>query len=708
MCAMESSSTLVAKELSWLSFNERVLQEAEDLTTPLIERIRFLGIFSNNLDEFFRVRVADVRRIAAFSYGQKKQEADELLGSIRHKVLSLQIQFDKILQAIIKELEQHNIFMVNEKELSPEQAAFVVKYFKTHVLDNLSPVLVDDKLALPEFHDYAIYFAIKILHAEGFYYALAEIPTEENSRYVLIPNAGRAKSSIIIVDNIIRYCLPLLFDGTLEFNSVEAYTFKVTRAAELELGDGITQSMLDKVSSSLKKRQNADPVRMIYDQSMPADLLEFLVRKFKLSTYDSIIAGGRYHNSKDFISFPNVGPKSLEFRPVSPLISHAFEHAKTPFDAIRVEDILLYYPYHNFNYLVEFIRTAAIDPKVKSIKMSLYRVAENSKIISSLINAARNHKEVTVVVELTARFDEQANIEWARQLQDARVNVIFSVAGLKVHSKLILIGRHENNRIRYYTHIGSGNFNEESARFYTDLSLFTYDQEIGHEVEQVFDYIRYPYKQYDYKHLLVSPVNFRKSFRALIQREIENAKAGNFAAIEIKCNNLVDTEIVSLLDGASRQGVKVKLIVRGMCTLAPRNELPETIPTKNNLQITSIVDRYLEHARVYTFHNNGNPLYYMGSTDLMTRNLDYRVEVITPINSAACKSMLQTIFDLQWSDNVKARVIDALQANTYHSTYHGTRAKKKARSQETIRRYLTRKETTNLLKKNGQENGKGP
>ncbi len=696
MSPNDTSSNPIAKELSWLSFNERVIQEAENPATPLIERIRFLGIFSNNLDEFFRVRVADVRRIAAFSYGQKKEQADQLLGDIRSRVLELQKRFTVILQEIIEMLEQHDIDLVNETELNESQGAFVEQYFRSNVWDNLNPVLLDDKLPLPEFRDYAIYFAIKIHQKDSYSYAVTEVPNSNTPRFVIIPSAEGSKKSIIIVDNIIRYCLPQLFEGILDFTRVEAYIFKVTRDAELELGEGITQSMIDKVSNSLKRRQKADPVRMVYDESMPQDLLDFLVRKLKLTNYDSIMAGGRYHNSKDFITFPNVGPKSLEFKATKTLQSQYFRQAKTAFDAIAAQDILLYYPYHTFDHIIEFIRMAAIDPKVKFINMSLYRVAADSKIINSLINAATNQKKVTVVVELTARFDEQANIEWARRLQDADVNVIFGIDGLKVHSKLLLVGRLENSRLRYYTHIGTGNFNEKTAKYYTDLSLFTYDQDIGKEVEQVFDYIRHPYKQYSYQKLLVSPVSFRKRFGELIQQEIDNAIAGKCAEIAIKCNNLFDKDIVALLEAASQQGVKVKGIVRGMCTLCPNtNEIhneEDNVEIDKQLEIISIVDRYLEHARIYIFHNDGDPVYYMGSADLMTRNIDHRVEVVTPISNEANKAMVQKIFDLQWQDNVSARIIDSTQSNQYRQAD----GKKKVRSQDAIRRYLTtlERETT--------------
>jgi polyphosphate kinase len=680
----------LAKELSWLSFNARVLQEASDASVPTIARLRYLGIFSNNMDEFFRVRVADVRRLASFSKSAEQERYKQLLKQIQQRVIEQQRRFDEVYFDLLKELRKHQIYLIDERQLDPDQAIYVQRYFERSIEPELEPVLLDDAHPLPELTDASIYLAIKLHCEQHVRYALLEVPTENLRRFIEIPpQQGQRGQVFIVLENIIRHCLPQVFRSVFPIQRAEGYVIKVTRDAELEIDEGITQSLLDRVSSSVKRRRKADPVRFVYDNQMPEDLLSYLTRRLNLGRYDSLIPGGRYHNSKDFINFPRVGPNSLDFRPLPEIAVPELEADPNILACIRHQDALLYYPYNSFNYVIEFLKTAAIDPAVKSICISLYRVARQSHIVDALITAVRNHKKVTAVVELQARFDEEANISWARRLTEAGAEVIFGIPGLKVHSKLILVTRQEGSRLRHYTHVGTGNFNEKTAGIYTDFSLLTYNQDIGADVANVFDFIKYTYHRPRYRELLVSPHSNRNNLAALINDEIDVARAGEAAAITIKCNNLVDERLIDKLYEASQAGVKIRLIVRGMCTLAAGEK-----GLSENVEAISIVDRFLEHPRVFIFHNRGQPLYFISSADLMTRNLDYRVEVTCPIHDPKLRQKIQTIIDLQWADNVKARVLDRLQTNPMRKLKGPN-----VRSQEAIHRYLASGELPAALEK---------
>jgi polyphosphate kinase len=677
------------KELSWLSFNARVLQEAADPTVPALQRLRYLGIFSNNLDEFFRVRVADVRRLATFAKSAEQERYKKLLEQIQRRVMELQRRFDRVYLELMVELRRHGIYLINEQQLEPHQAQFAEAYFQRVVQPELEPVLLDDEHPLPELNDASIYLAIKLQSAQQTRYALLEIPSDRLGRFVEIPpRKGQKGTVFLVLENIIRHSLPKVFRHVIPIDSAGAYTIKLTRDAELELDEGITQSLIDKVSSSLKRRRKADPVRFVYDAEMPEDLLQYLQRRFNLGRYDSVIPGARYHNSKDFMSFPRIGAATLEYKPLPEVPVPEFQCETNIFECLRQQDVLLHYPYQSFNYIAHLLQTAAIDPAVKQIHISLYRVAKQSHIVDALLNAVRNHKKVTAVVELQARFDEEANISWARRLTDGGVNVIFGIPGLKVHCKLILIGRQEGNRLRYYTHVGTGNFNEKTASVYTDFSLLTYNQEIGQDVANVFDFIQFTYHRPRFRHLLVSPHSNRSNLVALINDEIDAAEAGDRAAITLKCNNLVDERLIEKLYEASQAGVQIRLIVRGMCGL-----IPGVKGLSENIEAISIVDRFLEHGRVFIFHNRGNPLYFISSADLMTRNLDYRVEVTCPVYDPRLQQRLHDIIEIQWHDNVKARVIDATQSNGLRE-----RPGPRIRSQEAIHRYLMRGELPSALR----------
>jgi len=669
------------RELSWLSFNARVLQEAQDKEVPLIQRVRYLGIFSNNLDEFFRVRVAEVRRLISLSSGKRHQRAEKLLAAIQYRVLLLQQDFEVIYAKLLRELARKGVYLINETQLQDDQLAFVEAFFHSKVLPELEPILLRDDQPIPNLADESLYLAVDIDTNSGPQYALLEVPTNRLGRFIEIPGRKGGKGRVFIVlDNIIRACLPQVFRGVFEIDAVSAYCFKFSRDAELEIDASINESLITKMASGLKQRRRADAVRFVFDEQIPKRMLDYLRKRFGFGRYDSMIPGARYHNSKDFMSFPNAGSKTLEFKPLPTIPVDRLDTEGSIFTAIREQDVFLYFPYHAFDYLLDVLKTAALDPNVVAIRICLYRVAKNSRVVDALVNAKDNGKAVQVVVELAARFDEQANIAWAQRLTDAGIEVIFGIPGLKVHSKLFLIERRESQKLCYYSHIGTGNFNENTARLYTDFSLLTFDQSIGRDVAKVFDFLKYNYRRPEYEQLLVSPHSSRPGLMAMIDREIKHARDGYRAEIILKCNNIVDPQFSSKLYEASQAGVEIRLIVRGMCSLTPG------VPgLSENIQAISIVDRYLEHARVYVFHNRGRPDYYFGSADLMTRNIDFRVEVLCPLRDPEAQKTVQDILDQQWHDNVKARRINIEQDN---ASLLPAKHSGKLHAQETIYRYL--------------------
>ncbi|OEC43080.1 polyphosphate kinase 1 [Aeromonas sp. DNP9] len=687
---MSTDKQYEEKELSWLSFNERVLQEAMDKTVPLIERVRFLGIFSSNQDEFFKVRVSDVkRRILINEVHGGDDEAKVLLRAIQQKVMALGEAFDNTYKELLIALARHNIFLVNENQLSDAIQKWLRVFFKEKVLRHIIPILLNKEVNPVKFlKDEYTYLAIEMKkNGQVIQYALVEVPTDDLPRFFQLPPEGtRRKKQIIILDNVIRFCLDEIFKGFFDYDEIAAYAVKLTRDAEYDLSDQLDLSLVDKMSDGLKQRLTAMPVRFVYEREMPAAMISFLKLKLQISSYDAIMPGGRYHNFKDFIGFPNVGRDYLENPKLPALDCRDFDGFVNAFDAITKQDILLYYPYHKFHHFTELVRQAAFDPAVSAIRINIYRVAKKSRIIHSLIDAANNGKKVTVVVELRARFDEAANIDWANILTDAGVKVVFGVPSLKIHSKLCLITRHENGEAVRYAHIGTGNFNEKTAKIYTDFSLLTRNPDITAEVEGVFEYIEYPYKRYKFNHLLVSPINSRRQLYRLIDNELSNAKAGQPSGIILKINNLVDKDLINRLYAAGQAGVPIQMIIRGMCALRPG------VPgLSDNIKVISIIDRFLEHPRVMVFHNKGNPQLYISSADWMSRNIDGRIEVGTPIYDERLKQRIMDILELQLSDTCKARVIDADQQNEY--VKRGNR--RKIRSQVAIYDYLKRIESNN-------------
>ncbi|HAS6348882.1 TPA: polyphosphate kinase 1 [Vibrio vulnificus] len=679
---MSADKFYIEKELSWLSFNERVLQEAADKTVPLIERIRFLGIFSNNLDEFYKVRFSDVKRRILINREQGGNDISKhLLSKMQSKALKLNERFDELYNELIRDMARRHIFLVNESQLDEAQQKWIVKYFQKEVLPHITPLMLTDEIDVLQFlKDEYAYIAVELKQQEQAKYALLEIPTDHLPRFIMVPEQkGKRKKTIILLDNIIRFCLNDIFRGFFDYDELNGYAMKMTRDAEYDLRHEVEYSLLEQMSEGLSQRLTALPVRFVYEREMPEEMLKYLCFKLKISHYDSLIPGGRYHNFKDFIAFPNVGRDYLENKPLPPLACADFEGYANAFDAIRNQDILLHYPYHSFEHITELVRQASFDPKVVSIKINVYRVAKNSRLMNSLIDAVHNGKRVTVVVELQARFDEEANIEWSKRLTDAGVHVIFGVPGMKIHAKLLLITRREEDDFVRYAHIGTGNFHERTARVYTDFSLLTADQELAAEVRGVFAYIMNPFRPIKFRHLIVSPRNSRSQLYRLLDNEIHSAQAGKKATITLKVNNLVDKGLISKLYAASSAGVKIRMIIRGMCSLVPGLE-----GISENIEIISIIDRFLEHPRVLVVHNDGEPLVYISSADWMERNIDNRIEVMSPVRDTRIKQRIIDILNIQFTDTVKARRIDKEMSNNY--VERGNR--KKIRSQIAIYDYL--------------------
>lgn len=680
---MLKNSKFINREISWLSFNERVLQEAADPRVPVIERLRFLGIFSNNLDEFFRVRVATLKRLVLL--GKKAKVAihykpKKILEDVQKKVLSQSLLFEKIYNEVQLELRKHKVFIIKETQLNAAQKEFVKNYFDERVRPALVPIMINQVKSFPYLKDKTIYLAVKLsvtnkpLQKQ---FSLIEIPTDVVDRFIILPSTNQ-NQYVILLDDIIRYNLPEVF-SFFSFDKIEAYTIKLTRDAELDIDNDISQSFIDKISKSVKARTKGEPVRFVYDASIPKDLLDFIKLKMKLHDLDNLIPGGRYHNFKDFMKFPPMGSKELMYEKLKPLKHKMLQTNQSFFEVLKKQDIMLHYPYQSFSHFIDLLREAAIDPNVKTIRITLYRLAKKSMVINALSNAAQNGKNVVAVLELQARFDEEANIKWAKHLQEQGIQVIYGVAGLKVHSKFCLISRMENGKLNHYANVTTGNYNENTSTVYCDDSLLTADSRITKEVEQVFDFFEKNYKVHNYKHLVLSPHSTRKKLVRLIQNEIEVAEKGKRAEIFLKMNSLVDEQMISLLYEASRAGVKIRVVVRGICAL-----IPGIAGLSENIEVISIIDRLLEHSRIFIFHNEGEPLYFMSSADWMSRNLDNRIEVTCPIYDPRLQQELKDILEIQWKDNVKARIIDAQLKNE-----HRTPSTNKAiRAQEKIYNYL--------------------
>ncbi len=665
---IKTKNQYVNREISWLWFNERVLQESTDPNVPLIERLRFLGIYSNNLDEFFKVRYATVKRIVEAGKKGKSvlggEIAKDLLEEITKIVINQQARSVNILKEIQAELEGQNIFIIKETQLNAKQRDFVKDYFLQNVSPQLMTIILNDLTEFPTLKDTAAYLAVKMIiigdqiaEKKEKRYALIEIP-KGIDRFVELPKEGD-KSYIIILDDLIRYCLRSIFT-MFEYESISAHMIKITRDAELDMDNDLSKSFIAKISSSVEHRKVGDPVRFVYDKSIAKDTLSFLKEKMNIEDTDSVIPGGRYHNRRDYMGFPSLGRQDLMYDKITPLPVKGFSMEGSLLEQIAQKDYLQYTPYHTFSYVIKFLREAALDPKVRSIKITVYRLASNSQVAASLINAVKNGKQVTVQIELQARFDEQANIEYAEQLQAEGVKLIFGVPGLKVHSKVCVIEREEEGGMKRYGFISTGNFSEATARIYTDYTLFTAHEAILKELNKVFAFFETTYKINKYKHLIVSPHYTKSTFLKLIDNEIACALVGKEAYIKIKMNSFTSYKMVDKLYEASRAGVKIQLIIRGTCCLVPGVK-----GMSENIEAISIVDKFLEHPRIFIFGNDGASKVYISSADWMTRNLDNRVEVGCPIYDEDIKQELLDTFEMSWRDNVKARVFSESQDNAY-------------------------------------------
>lgn len=655
---MSKTPKYINREISWLDFNARVLQEANDENVPLLERLRFLGIFSNNLDEFFQVRYATVKRIAQSSKTGKKvfagRSAEALLKEITNKVIDLQDKSLITLNAIYEEMERENIFFIDQNEVLPEQEEFLKNYF----IQNVNPALVTIILSQKRVQDLTSNKAFLIVtmeldkaSGEQYIYALIEIP-KNAKRFVVLPKNEDGKQYVMMLDDLIRYHYHMIF-SFFNYKSIQSHMVKITRDAELDLEEDVSISYVEKITLSVKDRMISDPVRLVYDKDIPDVTLGFVMEKLNIDSTDSLIPGGKYHQRRDYMDFPSLDRQDLLYSSFPPLPITGLSLEENILDAIDQRDYLLYAPYQDFSYVIKFLREAALDPKVKSIKITIYRLSKASHIASALINAAKNGKKVLVQIELQARFDEENNINFAEQLEAAGVQLIFGIPGLKVHSKICVIEREHNKKNRRFGFVSTGNFNESTAKIYTDYTLFTANQKILKEVNKVFNFLEVSYKLKKYKHLIVSPHYSASILSKLIDKEIQNHKNGIPSGISLKLNNITNHPLIDKLYEASQAGVKVKMIVRGICCLIPGvNGMSE------NITVVSVVDKFLEHPRVFIFENGGDNKIYLSSADFMTRNIENRVEVACPVYDKELQQQILDTFNISWNDNTKGRIVN--------------------------------------------------
>jgi len=666
---------IINREISWLQFNARVLQEAIDPAVPVIERMKFLGIFSNNRDEFFRVRVASLNRLVKLNkkYPDEKDDPKRILSDIYEIVAEQEIVFTETYFKIKKELAHNGIFIVDEKQLTDEQGEFVKNFYQEEMRQYLFPIMLENFQKNTSIKDGSIYLAVEMISSKEVLkhkYALIKVPQHSLSRFLVLPGA-KDKCFIILLDDVIRYCLADIF-SIFGFDTFNAYTIKITRDAELDIDEDISKSFLEKMSESLKQRKRGAPVRFVYDNEIPQAALIKIMKKLKISADDNMRSGGRYHNFKDFMAFPNIGPKELRYPDFPPVAHKDIPENKSIIGILKEKDIMLHYPYQSFKYIIDFLREASIDPLVTEIKMTFYRAAKYSNVVNALVNAVRNGKKVTVFLEIQARFDEEANIILAGKLHDEGVKIIPTIPGYKVHSKLICVKRRENNQDVFYANISTGNFNESTAKVYADSSLMTANHKIAAEVDKVFRLFETRYMPPVFNTLIVSPFHLRNWIIRRLDNEIKNVKEGKDAWVIIKLNSLVDKKIVRKLYQASKVGVKIQMIVRGICVL-----IPGVKGVSENIEVISIVDRFLEHSRVFVFCNNKDNSYFIGSADWMPRNLDHRIEVVTPVYDKSIKKEIIEMLQIQLKDNCKARICDEKGINRYRKT----KSKKKIRSQ---------------------------
>jgi len=651
------------RDISWLKFNERVLQEAQDPTVPLIERIRFLGIHSNNMDEFFRVRYSFIRRLKLS--GVEEEDANlegyspgDLLKILSEMVTEQQRKSQVIYDELEVELSKYDVEIITERDLTSKQSEFIKEFYQSKISSALTTLMLNQTRAFPYLRDKSIFLALRLIKGKEEQFSIIEVPSAAYGRFIVLPKYG--KQFIMYLDDVLRHNLGSIFH-TIKYDRIEAHTVKITRDAELSLDDDVSKSFMEQVQKGLMNRREGDPVRVVYDQEISGQTLGELVKGLGITEFDTLIPGGRYHNKKDLVKFPNVGRKELEHQ-VLPQVSHPdLDVDRSILQVLQKKDVLLFTPYHDFGHVIRLLREAAIDPLVRQIKVTLYRLADESRIISALVNAAKNGKSVTVFIELQARFDEANNIKWTNKLRSEGIKVVSGVPGLKVHSKLTLIRRDEGKeKLVDYCVIGTGNYHEGTAKIYTDYHLMTCDKRIAKEARKVFTFIESPYKHYKFRHLLVSPNSTREGLYALIDREIEHARQGREAKFWVKINSVSDHGMIRKLYEASAAGVKIRMVVRGINCMQLENE-----EYSDNIEAISIIDRFLEHTRAFCFHNNGVEEYYISSADWMSRNLNRRVEVTVPIYDDQLRRQLRDHFDILWKDNTKTRWFTKGQSNTY-------------------------------------------
>ncbi|MAW09333.1 MAG: polyphosphate kinase 1 [Flavobacteriaceae bacterium] len=654
----------VNREMSWLNFNERVLEEASDKTVPLIERLRFLGIFSNNLDEFFQVRFASVKRIAQSGKSGKKVlggiEAKDLLKSITNKVIELQQKSNTILNDIENELRKEKIFFINENQVKPCQVQYLTDYFLEKINPSLVTVILKEEFQ--DFTDNKTFLAIKMElnsivnndFSENKIYAFIELP-KKLDRFIVLPIEKDGIQFIMMLDDLIRFHFHLIF-SMFDYKKIDAHMFKITRDGELDIEENFGKSYAEKIMNSVRDRIFADPVRLVHDKNIDPITLEKVMTKLGVKSKESLIPGGRYHRRADYMKFPSLNRSDMMYQKTLPLPVKNLRLEENIIQAVSEKDYLIYTPYHSFSYLIKFLREAALDPTVKTIKITLYRLAKYSQVVSSLINAVKNGKKVVVYVELQARFDEENNINIADRLEKSGVHIIMGVRGLKVHSKICLVLRDEKNKLKKYGFISTGNFNEHTAKIYTDYTLFTSNQKLLKDVSKVFNFLEVNYEFKRYKHLIVSPHYTYHRLVELIDNEIQNKNIGKKSKIKLKLNSITNYKIISKLYEASNAGVKIEMIVRGVCCL-----IPGVKDMSENIKVISVVDKYLEHPRIYIFENAGKPKIYISSADWMTRNFENRIEVTCPIYDTDLQNQILDTFDISWRDNVKSRFINKLK-----------------------------------------------
>ena len=657
MAKQTKQATYVERDVSWMYFNHRILQEAEKEQVPPIERLSFLGIYSNNLDEFFRVRVASLNRLAdSESVSERNRKAiRKTLKSINRLNEQYSAEYTEAIRSAFARLEEHHIRLLRETQLNDEQWQFLKRFYYDRLNGSTNPIWLSAITDLSTLEDNRIYLVVKKTHRDDnrkVKYAVVKVPDRAYGRFIRLPQSD-GFDNIIYLDDVVRFCLPLIFIGTHE-SDYEAYSFKFTKDAEMEMDNDADYGAMEKIALGVDSRKKGDPIRVIYDREMPRDVQKRVFDRLNVRELDTSLAGGRYQNHRDLMSFPDCGHTELRYERWQPVMKPEFLAEESVLDLIRRKDRFIHVPYHSFDAYIRLLREAALRPSVKEIKTTLYRLAKDSKVVKALICAARNGKKVTAVVELMARFDEESNIKWSKRMQDEGINVVFGVEGLKIHSKLLYIRSTKGD----LACVGTGNFHEGNARVYTDYLMMTARRGVVAEVGRVFDFIERPFSPMRFRELLVSPNSMKTRLLRLFDAEIANAQEGRPAWVKIKINHITDPDVVQKMYAASQAGVRIDALVRGNCSL-----VPGIAGVSENIRVVGIIDRYLEHSRILIFCNNGKPRYFIGSADWMPRNLVSRIEVLAPVYDDDMKRDLLRTVDFGLRGTTNGRIVDGHGTN---------------------------------------------